>query len=90
MESQKNSRGTNFLIFVLAFQISWAISFHCCTVLSTVVATLLKTEAGKSVLSYFFFVFRWLMEAADVSSVFLLVVSLYKLPLCMCIDHVDF
>ena len=35
----------SLLIFVPAFQISWIITFHCCTVLSTVVGTILQTEA---------------------------------------------
>ena len=41
------------LVLGLAFQISWTISFHCCAVLLTVVATLLQTEPEKFVLSFF-------------------------------------
>ena len=44
----------SLLILVPAFQIFWTIAFHCCTVLSTVVATLLQTEAEEICIVFFF------------------------------------
>ena len=45
----------SILVLVPAFQFFRIISFHCYTVLLTVIATLLQTEAGKFVLAFFFF-----------------------------------
>jgi len=55
----------SILVLAPAFQIFRIISFHCYTVLSTVIATLLQTEAGKFVLAFFLFS-KWFMGASDV------------------------